>query len=98
MYLGDYTAPPRKLKVGGGQNEGDAAAATASCLLRVMEIFLFSLSDRGAFATREAPPANWVDWFPWDIGCSMSGSVQHARYFTILLVPPLFFSVNCDLK
>lgn len=32
LYLFDYTAPP---KVGGGQHEGDAAAATASCLPHV---------------------------------------------------------------
>lgn len=57
MYL---AAPPRKkLKVGGGQDEGDAAAR-ASCLPRVMVISLFSLqkkkivSDHGAFTAREA--------------------------------------------
>lgn len=60
MYL---AAPPRKkLKVGGGQDEGDAAAR-ASCLPRVMVISLFSLQkkkkkkivrDHGAFTAREA--------------------------------------------
>lgn len=32
LNLSYCTAPPQKLTVGGGQNEGDAAAARASCL------------------------------------------------------------------
>lgn len=63
MNLSDYTAPPRKLKVGGGQDEGDAAAARASCLPPCHGGFFFvfplktvwQLSDCGAFATREGP-------------------------------------------
>lgn len=56
MNLSDYTTPPRKLKVGGGQDEGDAAAARASCLLHVREIFFgFSLP---------VAPANWGDYVP----------------------------------
>ncbi|KAK1883063.1 Forkhead box protein O1-B [Dissostichus eleginoides] len=28
---------------------------------------------------QERAPANWEDWFPWGVGGSKSGSVQHAR-------------------
>lgn len=38
LNLSDYIAPPKKLKLGGGQDGGDAAATRASCLP-----FLFSL-------------------------------------------------------
>lgn len=42
LNLSDGTAPPRKLKVGGGQDAADAAAAAAaamaSCLPHVTEI------------------------------------------------------------
>lgn len=70
LYLADYTAPPKKLKVGGGQGEGDAAAAsTASCLPRVTgSLFLCSPSKtmRGA---------RWRTGSPGAAGWSMSGSV-----------------------
>lgn len=43
------------LEAGGGQDEGNAAAARASCLPRATEILFVLPSDHGAFVTREAP-------------------------------------------
>ncbi len=105
MYLSDYTAPPRKLKVGGGQDEGYAAAAArASCLPHVMEVFFLPPSKKlcSLFVimvplAHERPPANWKNWFPCDISLSVSGSV-HAGYFTILLILLVFFSLDHDLS
>ena len=62
MNLSDYTAPPRKLKVGGGQDGGEAGAARASCLPHVVEMFfvfppkiLKQHSDQNTYITREGP-------------------------------------------
>lgn len=66
LYL---ASPHTGLKVGGGQ--GDAAAARASCLSRVTEIFVvfpLKVVQCSQRLCLERPPANWEDWFPWDIG------------------------------
>lgn len=80
MYL---AAPPRKkLKVGGGQDEGDAAAR-ASCLPRVMVISLFSLQKNKlsvimAPSPQGRPADNWEGWFP--LGCRSAYEWQCAAW------------------
>lgn len=97
MNLSDYTASLRKLSVGGGQDRDETGAARASCLPRVMEVFVFppKIVQRSKSQCFSPQLGGLVPL--GHVGC-MSGSLQPMRHCDILLALPLFFSVNCDLK
>lgn len=91
--------------MGGGQDEGDAAAAArAFCLPHVMEDFFFVFplkncvvimmplpQERGPCQLGGLVPLGYWRVYEWQ--CAACEVLYH-----LLLVLPLFFSVNCDLK